>query len=357
MIKEVFNRMLSRPKKYKTEIVPADEAGLARAAALLSAGENCAIPTETVYGLAASAFDDHAVGRIFTIKGRPQDNPLIVHVSSVSMIWPLVEEMDSRIEILAKNFWPGPLTLVMKKSGLISNVVSAGLDTVAIRIPAHPAALKLIDLCGFPIAAPSANLSGRPSPTSAEHVYADLKSKIPLIVDGGNCLVGVESTVLSLVGEPTILRPGRITAAALSKLIGPVALAKGVTEEPQEGEQVASPGMAHRHYSPSAKVILIEGNRANYLHYLHENSQDNVFALCFDEDIDGLEQIPYLSFGDVKDPEEAERRLFSALRELDEKGAATVYARCPDHTGRWLAIFNRLQRAAGFEVIRFEKDK
>ncbi len=356
MIKDAVDRILNRPKKYKTEMVSADEAGLARAAALLTSGENVAIPTETVYGLAASAFDETAARRIFEIKGRPGDNPLIVHVSSLSMIWPLVEKMDERVSLLAKHFWPGPLTLVMKKSALISDVISAGLDTVAIRIPAHPATLRLIELCKFPIAAPSANPSGRPSPTTAFHVYEDLNGRIPMIVDGGSCTVGVESTVLSLVGEATILRPGRITEAALSRVIGPVSLAKGVMEEPQKGEKVASPGMAHRHYAPNAKVVLLEGNHAAYLRYIAEHPQEDSYALCFNEDIEGL-KIPYLSLGDIKDPEEAERRLFSLLRELDELGAKFVYAHIPDHTGRWLALFNRLQRAAGFEVIRLEREK
>ncbi|HOP09964.1 MAG TPA: L-threonylcarbamoyladenylate synthase [Oscillospiraceae bacterium] len=342
---------IARNKKYKTQIVPADDDGIAKAEKLLSSGQVVAVATETVYGLAASAFHDGAVKKIFIAKGRPQNNPLIVHITTLNMVYPLVTEIPAKLKKLAETFWPGPLTIVMKKSGLIPPVVTGGLDTVAIRMPSHPSIRKLIDACGYPLAAPSANSSGMPSPTTAQHVFDDLNGKIPLILDGGTCEVGVESTVISLAGEkPILLRPGAITLEQLQAVLGEVEVAKGVDEAPSEDDAPLSPGMSYRHYSPKAKVTLVVGSEDAYLNYLSEHNGENVWALCFGHEGE-KSGLPYLSLGEFEDSVSAQHNLFAALRMADEKGAAQVIARCPKKNGEWYALFNRLQRSAGFTVI------
>ena len=349
---KLLDRM-ARNKKYKTEIVLADDAGIAKAEKLLSSGQVVAVATETVYGLAASAFHDGAVKKIFIAKGRPQNNPLIVHITTLNMVYPLVVEVPTKLKKLAEAFWPGPLTIVMKKSGLIPPIVTGGLDTVAIRMPSHPSIRKLIEACGYPLAAPSANSSGMPSPTTAQHVFDDLNGKIPLILDGGECEVGVESTVVSLAGEkPILLRPGAITLEQLRAVLGTVEVAKGVDEAPTEDAAPLSPGMSYRHYSPKAKVTLVVGSEEAYLKYLSENNLggEGVYALCFGHEGE-KSGLPYLSLGEFEDSVAAQHNLFAALRMADEKGATAVIARCPKKDGEWYALFNRLQRSAGFEVI------
>ncbi len=343
---------MAQNKKYKTEIVSADDAGVVKAEKLLSSGQVVAVATETVYGLAASAFHDGAVKKIFIAKERPGNNPLIVHVTTLNMVYPLVVEVPPKLKKLAEAFWPGPLTVVMKKNGLIPLIVTGGLDTVAIRMPSHPSIRKLIDACGYPLAAPSANSSGKPSPTTAQHVFDDLNGKIPLILDGGTCEVGVESTVVSLAGEkPVLLRPGAITLEQLQSVLGTVEVAKGVNEAPAADSAPLSPGMSYRHYSPKAKVTLVVGSEDAYLKYLSENNlSENVFALCFGHEGE-KSGLPYLSLGEFEDSVAAQHNLFSALRMADEKGASQVIARCPKKDGEWYALFNRLQRSAGFEVI------
>ena len=354
---KMLDRM-ARNKKYKTQIVPADDAGIAKAEKLLSSGQVVAVATETVYGLAASAFHDGAVKKIFIAKQRPENNPLIVHVTTLNMVYPLVIDIPAKLNKLAEKFWPGPLTVVMKKSGLIPPIVTGGLDTVAIRMPSHPSIRKLIDACGYPLAAPSANSSTKPSPTTAQHVYDDLNGRIPLILDGGTCEVGVESTVISLAGEkPVLLRPGAITLEQLQAVLGTVEVAKGVNEAPAADSAPLSPGMSYRHYSPKAKVTLVVGSEDAYLKYLSEHDLNgenadvkNVFALCFGHEGE-KSGLPYLSLGEFEDSVAAQHNLFSALRMADEKGAAQVIARCPKKNGEWYALFNRLQRSAGFEVV------
>ncbi len=343
----------ARNKKYKTQIVPADDAGISKAEKLLSSGQVVAVATETVYGLAASAFHDGAVKKIFIAKERPGNNPLIVHITTLNMVYPLVAEVPAKLNQLAGAFWPGPLTIVMKKSGLIPPIVTGGLDTVAIRMPSHPSIRKLIDACGYPLAAPSANSSTKPSPTTAQHVFDDLNGKIPLILDGGTCEVGVESTVVSLAGEkPVLLRPGAITMEQLQAVLGTVEVAKGVNEAPVADSSPLSPGMSYRHYSPKAKVTLVVGSEDAYLKYLSKNklNGENVYALCFGHEGE-KSGLPYLSLGEYEDSVAAQHNLFAALRMADKKGALQVIARCPKKDGEWYALFNRLQRSAGFEVI------
>lgn len=321
-----------------------------RAGEILREGGLVAIPTETVYGLAANALDGAAVKRIYAAKGRPSDNPLIVHVSGFSQIAPLVREVPAAARRLAEAFWPGPLTMILEKSGLIPPETSGGLDTVALRLPAHPAARAVIEAAGVPLAAPSANLSGRPSPTTFAHVQADLTGRVDALLDGGDCEVGVESTVITLVGDvPRVLRPGGVTLAQLQDVLGGVELDPAVLHQLQEGAKAASPGMKYKHYSPRADVALVDASPEGYGDYVNEKKGG--WALCFEEDIPFV-KLPAICLGSRYDGAGQARRLFRALLELDEKGAQTAYAHCPMQTGVGLAVYNRLLRAAGFAVVR-----
>ncbi len=247
----------------KTEVISTvrkEDAGTTLGAELIRNGELVAFPTETVYGLGANGMDGEAVNRIFEAKGRPNDNPLILHIakkSDVKLLWAHVPKLANT---LMDTFWPGPLTLIFKKADEVPYEVTAGLETVAVRMPSDETARLLIQKSGVPIAAPSANRSGRPSPTTAEHVLADMDGRIPLILDGGPCRYGVESTVLSLVGEPTILRPGAVTREMLEAVIGPVRLAPSILNPLGEREVAASPGMKYKHYAPDAEVHVVEGD-------------------------------------------------------------------------------------------------
>jgi len=335
-----------------TEVLGCDEHGIGAAAALLKAGRVVAIPTETVYGLAANALNVDAVKRIFLIKGRPQDNPLIVHISDLDMWAPLVAGLPKRALILAEAFWPGPLTIILPKSDLVPAVTTAGMDSVAVRMPAHPAAREIIRAAGLPLAAPSANLSGLPSPTTAQHCLKDLQGKIPLILDGGPCDVGIESTVVSLEGKPMLLRPGAITVSMLSKVLGePVAIADAVERPLRAGERPTSPGMKYRHYAPRARVILVESDLASFIKLLNDAPEPKTYGLVFE----GEQQLalkPCITYGRAHDAASQNRELFASLRQLDDCGAKFVYVRCPDRDGASLGVYNRMLRAAAFEVIK-----
>ena len=330
-------------------LAPSDEA-LSLAVSLLSRGELVGIPTETVYGLAANAFDEEAVKKIFIAKGRPQDNPLIVHIGRKEDLAPLVKEVYPLAEKLADTFWPGPFTMILPRSEKISDVVTASLDTVAVRFPSNEIASRLIRQCRFPLAAPSGNLSGRPSPTKASHMYEDMNGRIPLILDGGSCKVGVESTVVLVERDQIrLLRPGGITAEALSK-IAPVQIAKGVLEHIDDSEKALSPGMKYKHYAPKAEVLLVDGEDEAFYQYVNRQARPGDFALAYEEDIPFL-TLPCLSFGSKADPLSQSQAVFSSLREGDERGAKRIFARCPKKGGMGLAIYNRLIRAAGFTLI------
>ena len=311
-----------------------------------------AIPTETVYGLASNAFDSSAVEKIFTAKGRPQDNPLIVHISEFEEIYPLVKTVPEAAKKLAKAFWPGPLTIVLEKSDKIPDVVSAGLDTVAVRCPSHKMAREIIKACGFPLAAPSANLSGSPSPTSFEHVKSDLFGRVDAIIDGGVCEVGLESTVITFNGDNVvILRPGEVTKEDIQSVLGvDVLIDKAVLNGVESGQKVSSPGMKYKHYSPKAKVFLVKGQ--GYCEFV--NSKDGV-ALCFDEDLPYI-KTKAVSYGSEKNPKTLAHNLFEKLRELDDE-KLIVYAHSPKINGVGLAVYNRLIRAAGFEVICLDDNR
>lgn len=335
----------------QTRLLKCDEAAVELAGELLLSGELVAIPTETVYGLAANALDEAAVKNIFAVKGRPQDNPLIVHISEISMWGDLVSELPPKAMKLAGAFWPGPLTIILPKSGKIPYTTTAGMDSVAVRMPLHKAARDVIAAAGVPLAAPSANLSGSPSPTTAQHCLNDLNGKIPLILDGGECSVGIESTVISLVGEPTLLRPGEISPDELSLILGEeVKLSHAITEPLHDGERASSPGMKYRHYAPKAHVALVRGSLESYLALLNQSEQQDVYGLVFEGE-DTLAIKPCLVYGRSHDAKSQSRNIFAALRQLDELGAKLVYARCPDESGEALGVYNRMLRAAAFEVI------
>lgn len=339
----------------KTLYLKADEKDSAKISAkILKDGGLVAIPTETVYGLAANALDPEAVKSIFAAKGRPQDNPLIVHVSSLEQAEGLVEKMDERAYALAESFWPGPLTIIMKKSDIVPEVVTAGLDTVAIRMPSHPFAVELIRLSGVPFAAPSANSSGKPSPTNASHVAQDMDGKIDAIVDGGECEVGVESTVITLATEiPTLLRPGGVTPEELEEVLGEISISHAVYEKLNEGERVQSPGMKYKHYAPSAQVTIIKGSFDNYKKFL-ASQRDEVCAVCFEGEGSNFKK--FIEYGVEGDADTQAHRLFDALREVDEMGCERAFVRCPEVTGVGLAVYNRLLRSAAFRVIDVDID-
>ncbi len=338
-------------KPFDTQIVPATDEHLAKAAAYLKAGEVVGMPTETVYGLAANATDPAAIRKIFIAKGRPQDNPLIVHLAQTEQMADLVREIPKAAKLLADAFWPGPLTIILPKSARIPSETTGGLDTVAIRIPAHPIARALITACGFPLAAPSANLSGSPSPTTAAHVLADMAGRIPIIIDGGASTVGVESTVV-MVSDDTVklLRPGGITVEMLKNILPSVEIDNGVLHAVAEDTVAASPGMKYKHYAPKANVLLIESSIEQFRSYLNQHAKAGDYALVFEGEEQDL-PIPALTYGKKEDPDTQAKALFAALRRIDECSARTVYARCPDKEGMGLAVYNRLIRAAGFQVL------
>jgi L-threonylcarbamoyladenylate synthase len=327
------------------------ESDLIKAAELIKSGEIVGIPTETVYGLGADASNEEAVAKVFQAKGRPADNPLIVHLADFSQAVDYTKSIPELAYKLAERFCPGPLTMVLSKNDRIPMITSGGLDTVGIRAPSHPVMHRIIELSGCPIAAPSANTSGYPSPTSASHVMRDMSGKIAAVVDGGSSEFGVESTVISIEGENTvrILRPGCVTKEMLSEICGEVIIDHAILHELEAGQKAASPGMKYKHYSPRADIIMVEGSLIGFKAYVGENYGDGVYALIFDTDREGF-PYRYMTYG--KDSSEQAHLLFQRLRELDDIGAEKVYVRAPSPEGVGLAVYNRLIRAAGFEVIR-----
>ncbi len=342
----------------KTQLFTNTPENIIKTAEILKKGGLAAIPTETVYGLAADALNGEAVAKIFAAKGRPMDNPLIVHVAEFEDIerFALVREIPEAAKKLAKVFWPGPLTIIMKKGGVIPDEVSAGLDTVAIRLPSHPSARAIIKAADTPLAAPSANLSGSPSPTTAQHVMNDMDGKIDAVFDGGACGVGVESTVITLAEDtPRLLRPGKVTLEELREVLGEVELDSAVLNKLKDGQKAASPGMKYKHYAPKANVVLLKCTDDEFINYVNRCGGSGVAALCCDEDVEKL-SVKYISLGKRNDYEAHAQRLFDSLRRIDGYGnIVTVYTRLPSTDGVGLAVYNRLIRAAGFEVIDLEK--
>ena len=312
---------------------------------VLRNGGLVAFSTETVYGLGANALDEKAVAGIFSVKGRQEDNPLIVHVASVDDIKPLVVKIPDVFESLVEKFLPGPLTLIMRKSSVVPDNVTAGLDTVAVRIPEHPAALALIQAFGGPVAAPSANPSGMPSPTKALHVFNDLNGKIPYILDGGDCRVGVESTVLDITNEiPKILRPGSVTYEQLKEVLKNVDVAgtKAV-------DKPMSPGMKYRHYAPKVSLMAVVGSPAKTADYIASLVNSDTAALMFDDYAFSHPNV--VSFGNSEDHVSQASCLYDALRKADSLDVSAIYAQVPKEEGLGSTVANRLKRAAGSNIV------
>ena len=339
----------------KTQVLPVNEDSIALGGRILREGGLVGMPTETVYGLGANALNPDAVRSIFEAKGRPGDNPLIVHVSCAEEVSPLVREIPRAARKLMDAFWPGPMTLILPKADCIPAEVSAGLDTVGIRLPASDAARALIAAAGCPVAAPSGNRSGRPSPTTAQHMLEDMDGRIPLILDGGACEVGVESSVIDATGEvPIILRPGGITPEMVEEVLGRVEVDEHVMSPLAEGEAVRSPGMKYKHYAPQAKTIIFEGADEAVIAAIcarydeAEAAGERVAILGFDEHDFGSRT--RISLGHASCPQEAAARLFAALRELDERAETLALCEAVDMAGIGLAVMNRMGRAAAFDI-------
>lgn len=334
-----------------TELLNDTEADLIKAAEYIKSGKVVGIPTETVYGLGADAANESAVRAVFEAKGRPADNPLIVHLASFSDADKYAENIPELARKLAERFCPGPLTMVMPKRDNVPYVTSGGLETVGIRVPSHPVMHRIIELSGTAIAAPSANTSGYPSPTTAQHVMRDMNGKISAVVDGGQSEFGVESTVISFDDEDTarILRPGAVTREMLLEICKNVIIDPAILKEVEAGAKVASPGMKYKHYSPKADIIMVESDLAGFNRVVGNDYDNGVYALIFDGD---EADCPYRHLTYGADSAQQAHLLFQRLRELDEIGAEKVYVRSPSTEGMGLAVYNRLIRAAGFEVIR-----
>ncbi len=342
----------------KTQLLPATDESLALAARLLREGQLVAFPTETVYGLGAHALDSEAVLGIFSAKGRPADNPLIVHIHDRRELDAICEVNDPALRLMDA-FWPGPLTIILPRKSAVPDAVTARLDTVAVRMPSHPVAMALLKACNLPIAAPSANRSGKPSPTAARHVFEDMDGRIPLIIDGGESDVGLESTVISLAGaKPCILRPGGVTQAMLEAVIGEVDLAGSILRPLEKGEKALSPGMMYKHYSPDGQVTLIEGEESavvEALRRLHAHAAGEghrACVMCFTEHVEALRDCHPHDIGSKDDPSEVAHRLFATLRALDEEKMDVIFSEVVPPEGVGLAVMNRLGRAAAFRTVQ-----
>ncbi len=329
---------------------------LARAAEIIKTGGLVVFPTETVYGLGGDATNPEAAGKIYAAKGRPSDNPLIIHVSTPDE----AEKYAHTTELyykLAERFMPGPLTVVLKAKSTVPTNTRGGLDTVAVRCPENPIARELIRLAGVPIAAPSANLSGSPSPTTARHVLEDMNGRVDMIIDGGESDFGLESTIIKLDDGITLLRPGKITLSELEECIGDVSVSHAVTEALAPGERVLSPGMKYRHYAPKAEVLLIDGSALAACEYIRaEGDYENATIIAYTEDVPLFKgKFPNASivdFGSSDDRLEQAHRLFSLLRDVDSKGTLKVYAPLPGQDGIGLALYNRMIRAAAYNIVK-----
>lgn len=318
---------------------------------ILNRGGLVAIPTETVYGLAGNALRGECAKKIFEAKGRPSDNPLIVHISRTEDWESLVTAIPEAAKELADKFWPGPLTIILPKSGRVPDEVSGNLNTVAVRMPSDEIAKAIIDAAGVPLAAPSANLSGKPSPTCAKHVIEDMTGKIDAIVDSGDCDVGVESTVISLaVTPPRLLRPGGITPEMLMSVLGEIEIDDAVFSKLKDGETAASPGMKYKHYSPEAEVVLVKGSFADFCRFVEENKTGGTAVMCFEGEEKSF-SLPCVTYGKKNDPASQAKHIFDALRTIDKLNAKKVFVRYSNSEGVGLAVFNRLIRAAAFNII------
>ncbi len=332
-----------------------DEKQISAAAEIIKRGGLLAIPTETVYGLGADGLNPAAVRRIFEAKGRPQDNPLILHVPSKDWLQRFCRDIPTEAYMLAERFWPGPLTMVLKRKSVVPDETTAGLDTVGMRCPRSAVTRAIIERAGVPIAAPSANISGRPSCTCIADVLEDMDGKIEGAVDGGQCSVGVESTIIDMtVTPPQLLRPGGVSPEELRKALGTIAIDKAVTGFLKDGEKPKAPGMKYRHYAPKAPVTVVRGAPEKTAEYIKDRLGENTGIICFEEFADMFSGHGVESIGRFDDKETQARRVFDALRAFDSKDVTEIFAQCPDETGIGFATANRLKKAAGFHIIDLE---
>ena len=336
----------------ETKLLRDTEQDIRTAAAILQAGGLVGIPTETVYGLGANGLSSAAVGKIFAAKGRPQDNPLILHVPDASWLARYCREVPDSAYTLAARFWPGPLTMILPRKDVVPDAVTAGLDTVGVRCPNHPVTLAIIRAADVPVAAPSGNTSGRPSPTRAEHMVEDMAGKIDAIVDGGPCGVGVESTIIDLTcTPPRLLRPGGLPLEALEGVLGEVAVDAALLRPLGEGEKPKAPGMKYRHYAPKAPVTVVLGEPSATADYIAAHLGEHTGVICFDEWAGRFAGHVVENIGSAARKDEQARRVFDALRAFDHTDVTEIYAQCPHEDGLGLAVANRLKKAAGFHAV------
>ncbi len=332
------------------------------AAKILQEGGLVAFPTETVYGLGGNGLDGAACEKIYLAKGRPSDNPLILHISEFEELDAIVREISPAAKKLMDAFWPGPLTMVFPKADIVPAKATGGLDTVAVRFPSHPVARAIVRAAGLPIAAPSANSSGKPSPTRASHVEFDLNGKIDMIVDGGAAEWGLESTIVDVSGDvPMILRPGAVTKEMMEEVVGRVEIDPAILTKPAADMKPKAPGMKYTHYSPKAEVVLVKGERQavadeiNRLAALDMSNGKKTGVMATEETKDLYHADIILSLGSRERPEEIGANLFKLLRKFDFLGAEKVYSEVFSEEGEGMAIMNRLNKAAGYQMIDLDK--
>jgi L-threonylcarbamoyladenylate synthase len=335
-----------------------DKSAIAEAGEVIRKGGLVAFPTETVYGLGANALDEEAVKKIFIAKGRPQDNPLIVHVSDLNLM-PLVNNIPDIAHKLMGKFWPGPLTLIMEKSSLIPDATSAGLATVGIRMPSNIIARELISAAGVPIAAPSANVSGRPSPTEASRCVEDLNGKIDFILGGGSSEVGLESTIVDCTSNPPcVLRPGGITLDMLREVDSSIYIDPAVMKKAEGDFKPKAPGMKYRHYAPKAPMKIVQGDLQKTIEKINEIVQNSIDEkkkigiLATDESIDKYSKAIVISLGSRSDLQNIGKNLFEALRRFDDAGVNIILSEAFEEDGIGTAVMNRLKKSAGFDIIQ-----
>ena len=342
----------------KTILLPAEDPQTpALAADILRRGGLVAIPTETVYGLGADGLNPEAVDKIFAAKGRPGDNPLILHVTGPEQLPRFCHDIPDAAYLLAQRFWPGPLTMVLPANACVPRRTTGGLSTVAIRCPKTAVTREIIRLAGVPIAAPSANLSGKPSTTTARHVLDDHDGRIDAVVDGGPCAVGVESTIVDLTeARPRLLRPGGVTPEELTQVLGALVIDPAVTAPLRPDAVGRAPGMKYRHYAPQEPVLIVSGSREKAAAYIRAHFSPGDRVLCFEEELPLYEGCDPLSYGREADVASLSAGLFAALRILDSPSVGKVFARCPVGGGVAYAVQNRLQKAAAFHIVDAEAE-
>lgn len=344
-----------KTKLFVIPTVEGHEQEIREAAQILRDGGLVGIPTETVYGLGADALNEDAVRRIYEAKGRPSNNPLIIHIPTADWLADYCRDVPEIAYRLAEAFWPGPLTMILKAKDVVPRRTTGGLETVAVRCPAHSVAAAIIAEAGVPIAAPSANTSGRPSCTTAQHVMEDMDGKIEGVVDGGGSAVGVESTIIDLTCEPPqLLRPGGMPLEQLRAVIGEVSINSAVTSEPAPGETPRAPGMAYRHYAPKAPVTVVVGEPERTARYIQGRVGPDSGVICFDEFAGLYPEQAVECLGSASDKERQAHRVFEVLRAFDSTSVREIFAQCPDTQGLGLAVSNRLKKAAGFHVVEVQ---